>query len=37
MVSKFNASIKFILCLGWFKYVDFRNLDNDKARKTNTW
>jgi len=31
MVSKFNANIK--LSLRWFKYVNIRNLHNNKVKK----
>jgi len=33
MVPKFNANINFKLILGWFKYVDIGDLNNNKVRK----
>jgi hypothetical protein len=33
VVPKFNANIKFKLILGWFKYVDIDDLNNNKVRK----
>jgi hypothetical protein len=33
MVPKFNENINFKLILGWFKYVDINDLNNNKVRK----
>lgn len=33
MMLKFNANIKFKLNLGWFKYLNIKNLNNNKMRK----
>ncbi len=33
-MQKFNANIKYILGLGWFKYVNIKFLDNNKLTIT---
>jgi hypothetical protein len=32
-MRKFNANIKYILALGWFKYVNIKILENNKLTK----
>jgi hypothetical protein len=33
MVPKFNVEMKYKLCLKWFKYIDIKNLNNNKVGK----